>query len=78
MSCVVPTGLNPDSQAYRDDADTNFTALIEPERAFGAAKDKDTDVDVEGGGDVVKSGIAKATEDIRLGRQEVCCDGYLV
>lgn len=71
----VALGLNPDSaQDYREASETNFTALIAPERPFGAAE-KQSDHAVNESDTLstsdIQSVIEKKTEDIRLGRQEV-------
>ena len=69
----VALGLNPDSaQDYRKESETNFKALIDPERPFGASdKQKDDDEPKITGVSNIQAEIEKKTEDIRLGRQEV-------
>jgi hypothetical protein len=81
-------GLNPDSQDYREDSETNFSALIDPARPFGAAeqlkkeqKEQEQEEQTEepaviSSSSKFQSAIENKTEDIRLGRQEVshlCC-----
>lgn len=61
-------GLKPEAQDYRDDSETNFSALINSERGFGGAQE---DTAESSTASMVKSEIEKATEDVRLGRQEV-------
>lgn len=74
-SLVAVVGLNPDSQEYREPSATNYAAMINGERSFGAAAGQLQEGEATGGkpvsaGDVQKE-IEKKTEDIRLGRQEV-------
>lgn len=76
---TLSLGLNPDSaQDHREAEDTNFAALIAAKRPFGAAEEPEVEVDptdTAAGSATprdVQAIIEEKTENIRLGRQEVC------
>ena len=54
---------------YRDDSETNFTSMINPERPFGASENDNEQASTSFD---VHAEIEKKTADMRLGKQEVC------